>query len=452
MLTINPNDKYHLIGIGGDGMSALARIMLQVGATVVGSDIREDPKNEMLRKAGAEVYVGHRRSNISRDVDYVVTSSAIPDDNVEVMEARRRKIPVQERLTALGSLMEMKQSLAVAGTHGKTTTTTMVSTLLEFGGLDPTFVIGAESAQLGGNAKVGGGDYIVSEVDESDGHFTELHPDISVVTNIGKDHLDTYKDQEEILDGFRQFISQSAETVINIDDRNSRKMLAAANRPFTFAINREADLTAGNISQEGMYTCFDLTFQGVCQGRVELPAPGKHNVYNALAAISLGYKAGLDFSGMIDKLAEFQLPNRRFQVVRNNGLIVVDDYAHLPREIEVTLKAVREGWNPDRVLTVFQPHRFSRTKHINGQFGDSFELADLVVITEIYPASETPIPGVTSQLIQKSVEKKKKDGVYRIRDKDELFRFISKNLRKGDFLIGLGAGDINEFTEKLAER
>ncbi|MFP3953240.1 MAG: UDP-N-acetylmuramate--L-alanine ligase [Candidatus Acetothermia bacterium] len=450
MLTIDPNNKYHLIGIGGDGMSALARIMLQIGATVVGSDIREDPKNELLRQTGADVYIGHRRSNISRDIDYVVTSSAIPEDNVEVQEARRRKIPVEERLTALGSLMEMKRSLAVAGTHGKTTTTTMVSTLLEYGGKDPTFVIGAESEKLGGNAKVGTGEYIVSEVDESDGHFTELYPDISVVTNVGKDHLDTYKDQDEILNGFRKFVRHSHETAVNVDDSNSRLVLSEARDPLTFAIDRDADITAGGVTQEGMFTCFDLFFRGEKQGKVKLPAPGKHNVYNALAAISLGYKAGLDFDVMIRGLAEFQLPNRRFQVLKNNGMIIVDDYAHLPREIEVTLKAVKEGWDPNRLLTVFQPHRFSRTQHINGQFGDSFELADIVVITEIYPASETPIPGVTSQLIQKSVEKKKNDGVYRIRDKDELMAFISDNLRKGDFLIGLGAGDINEFTEKLA--
>ncbi len=450
MLTIEPNNKYHLIGIGGDGMSALARIMLQIGATVVGSDIREDPKNELLRQSGAEVYVGHRRSNISRDIDYVVTSSAIPDDNVEVQEARRRNIPVEERLTALGSLMEMKKSLAVAGTHGKTTTTTMVSTLLEYGGKDPTFVIGAESEKLGGNAKVGTGEYIVSEVDESDGHFTELYPNVSVITNVGKDHLDTYKDQEEILDGFRKFVRHSRETALNIDDKNSRLILSEADDPLTFAIDREADITAGRVAQEGMCTCFDLFFRGDKKGRVELPAPGKHNVYNALAAVSLGYKAGLKFDEMIEGLGEFQLPNRRFQVLKNNGMIIVDDYAHLPREIEVTLKAVKQGWNPNRLLTVFQPHRFSRTKHINGQFGDSFELADIVVITEIYPASETPIPGVTSQLIQKSVEKKKSEGVYRIREKDELLGFISDNLQEGDFLIGLGAGDINEFTEKLA--
>ncbi len=450
MLTIDPKHKYHLIGIGGDGMSGLARIMLQMGAKVVGSDIRESQTSKLLREAGAEVYIGHRKSNLVRDVDYVVVSSAISDDNVEVQEARRRNIPVQKRLTALGSLMEMKKSLAVAGTHGKTTTTTMISTIMEFGGMDPTFIIGAECEQLGGNAKVGSGDYIISEVDESDGHFTELHPDIAVVTNIGKDHLDTYKNQEEILNGFKQFVNRSKETVLNLDDNNSKKVLSYTTEPFTFAIDARADVTAENISQDGIDTCFDVFFRDERQGRVKLPAPGKHNVYNALAALSLGYKVGLQFPEMIDYLSSFQLPNRRFQIVKNNGSIVVDDYAHLPKEIEVTLQAVRDGWNPNRVVAVFQPHRFSRTKHINGQFGDSFKLADVVIITEIYPASESPIPGVTSQLIQKSVEKKKKDGVYRILDKEELFNFMVDNLQKRDFLIGLGAGDINRLIDKLA--
>lgn len=450
MLTIDPKHKYHLIGIGGDGMSGLARIMLQIGAKVVGSDIRESQRSKLLREAGAEVYIGHRKSNLGRDVDYVVVSSAIPDDNVEVQEARRRNIPVQKRLTALGSLMETRKSLAVAGTHGKTTTTTMISTIMEFGEMDPTFIIGAECEQLGGNAKVGSGDYIISEVDESDGYFTKLHPDIAVVTNIGKDHLDTYKNEEEILQGFKRFVSRSKEAVLNLDDKNSRKLLGSTTEPFTFGIDSPADVTAGNISQKGIDTCFDVFFRGERQGGVKLPAPGKHNVYNALAALSLGYKVGLEFPEMIDYLSGFQLPNRRFQIVKNNGSIVVDDYAHLPKEIEVTLQAVRDGWDPNRVVAVFQPHRFSRTKHINGQFGNSFKLADVVIITEIYPASESPIPGVTSQLIQKSVEKKKKDGVHRILDKEELFSFMVDNLEKGDFLIGLGAGDINKIIDKLA--
>lgn len=452
MLQINPDDKYHLVGIGGDGMSGLARVLLQMGADVVGSDIRESRNTELLRNSGAEVYIGHRESNLSRDVDTLVVSSAIPEDNVEVKEAEKRGIPVQERLTAMAGLMEEKKSVAIAGTHGKTTTTTMTSTLFEFGGEDPTFMIGASCDQLGGNAKLGQGEHFISEVDESDGHFTELHPDISVVTNIGKDHLDTYKDQEEILEGFRQFIDQSEETVLCLDDPNSRNVMDHANNPFTFGIESKAELRARNISQSGLWTNFDLEFHGKNMGNVNLPAPGKHNVYNALAALSLGYKAGMDFAKMSEIMEEFQLPKRRFQVLRNNGSIIVDDYAHLPREIEVTLDAVREGWDPNRILAVFQPHRFSRTKHINGQFGDSFQSADMVVITGIYPASETPIPGVTSQLIQKSVEKKKEDNVFRILEREELHKFINEEIEEGDFLIGLGAGDINQFTRKLAEK
>jgi UDP-N-acetylmuramate--alanine ligase len=451
MLTIDPNKKYHLIGIGGDGMSGLARVLLQMGATVVGSDIRESSNTRVLREAGGEVYLGHRSSNIARDVDAVVVSSAITEDNVEVKEAKRRGIPVQERLTALARLMEEKKSVAVAGTHGKTTTTTMASTLFEFGGLDPTYMIGANCEQLGGNAKLGEGDHFISEVDESDGHFTQLSPDLAVITNIGKDHLDTYKDQDEILEGFKKFAQRSEETIICVDDRNSRKLFEVLSSPFTFGIDNRADLTARNISQVGIHTSFDLYFRGNELGRVDLPAPGKHNVYNALASLSLGYKSGMKFTKMMEILERFQLPRRRFQILQNNGSIIVDDYAHLPKEIEVTLNAVKEGWNPNRILAVFQPHRFSRTKHINGQFGDSFKTADMVVITGIYPASETPIPGVTSQLIQKSVEKTKKKGVYRILERDKLYDFVTNTMKEGDFLIGLGAGDINQFTRSLAE-
>jgi UDP-N-acetylmuramate--alanine ligase len=422
-----------------------------MGARVVGSDIRESSNTRVLREAGGEVYIGHRSSNIARDVDAVVVSSAISDDNVEVKEAKRRGIPVQERLTALARLMEEKKSVAVAGTHGKTTTTTMASTLFEFGGLDPTYMIGANCEQLGGNAKLGQGDHFISEVDESDGHFTQLNPDMSVITNIGKDHLDTYKDQDEILEGFKKFARRSEETIICVDDRNSRKLFEVLSSPFTFGIDNRADLTARNISQVGVHTSFDLYFQGDELGRVDLPAPGKHNVYNALASLSLGYKSGMKFPKMMEILERFQLPRRRFQILQNNGSIIVDDYAHLPKEIEVTLNAVKEGWNPNRILAVFQPHRFSRTKHINGQFGNSFKTADMVVITGIYPASETPIPGVTSQLIQKSVEKTKKKGVYRILERDKLYDFVTNTMEEGDFLIGLGAGDINQFTRSLAE-
>lgn len=451
MLTINPDHKYHLVGIGGDGMSGLARVLLQIGATVVGSDIREGRNSKALIRAGAEVYIGHRRSNLARDVDTVVVSSAISENNIEVREAKKRGIPVRERLTALAKLMEEKQSVAIAGTHGKTTTTTMTSTLFEFGGKDPTYMIGADCEQLGGKAKLGKGEHFISEVDESDGHFTELSPDLSVITNIGKDHLDTYKDQEEILEGFTQFAEQSGETIICIDDGNSRKLLDHLKQPFTFGIDGRAHLRAKNISQTGIHTRFDLHFGGKKLGRVDLPAPGKHNVYNALAAISLGYKSGMGFQEMMKILEKFHLPKRRFQILQNNGSIIVDDYAHLPKEIEVTLEAVKNGWNPNRILAVFQPHRFSRTKHINGQFGNSFKFADMVVITGIYPASETPIPGVTSQLIQKSVEKTKKNDVYRILEREELYNFVKDSLEEGDFLVGLGAGDINEFTRTLAE-
>ena len=449
-MQIDPSNKYHLVGICGDGMSALALVLLQNGCQVVGSDIQESDRARQLRDAGAEVYIGHNRSNLSRDTDSVIISSAISDENVEVQEAERLAIPVHKRLTALADLMDQKRAIGIAGTHGKSTTTTMAASLLEFGGYDPTYMIGADCEKLGGNANVGRGDYFLAEVDESDGHFLQVHPEISVITNVGRDHLDTYQNEEEIVQGFVQFARESSYPIISVDDEHSDRLLDSLNRAFTFGINSPADLRAENIIQRGFNTYFDLRFKGSKVGRVELPAPGYHNVSNALAALSVGYKVGMNFQEMIGLLKEVELPQRRFQVLQNNGSVIIDDYAHLPEEIEVTLEAVKRGWDPERVVAVFQPHRFSRLKHINGQFGSSFKFADEVVVTGIYPAFESPIPGITSQLVIKSINKHNQSSVRKIDDLEEVYDFLEKNIKKGDFLVGLGAGDIWKITHKLA--
>jgi len=452
MMDINPSSKYHLIGIGGDGMSALAHVLLQMGADVVGSDIEENEHGQILRAAGAKVHVGHDGDNLDPDTDAVIISSAIPSHNSEIREAKNRGVPVNKRLTALAGLMERQKGIGIAGTHGKSTTTTMTATLLQFGGYDPTYMIGADCKQLGGNSKLGSGDYFVSEVDESDGHFLKLRPEIGLVTNVGRDHLNTYKDEKEIVEVFSKFLARSERGVVCVDGAHSEELLAETARPFTFGIRDKADLKADNITQQGFETSFDVSLRGNFKGRLKLPAPGKHNVYNALGAMSIGHMVGMDFDQMTDILQGFELPNRRFQILRNNGHVIIDDYAHLPEEIEVTLEAIKEGWDPDRVVAVFQPHRFSRTKHINGQFGDSFKFADTVVVTDIYPACERPIPGVTSELIVNSIKKKKSRGVHRILNREKLYSFLVQNVEKGDFVVGLGAGDIWKTTKKLAER
>ncbi|MFW6012776.1 MAG: UDP-N-acetylmuramate--L-alanine ligase [Candidatus Bipolaricaulota bacterium] len=450
-MKIDPSKKFHLIGICGDGMSALARILNEMGSTVVGSDIQHGERVEELRNMGIEVYVGHQRSNLSRDTDLVIVSSAIDGENPEIEEAKELNIPIHQRLTALADLMERKKAIGIAGTHGKSTTTTMAASLLQFANCDPTYMIGAECDKLGGNSRLGQGDHFLAEVDESDGHFLELSPDVSVVTNVGRDHLDTYKNEAEILEGFIEFVKQSNQSIICRDDDHSQQLIDAASDSFTFGIDNPADLEANSIVQRGFETSFDLCFQGHSLGRATLPAPGRHNVYNALAAMAVGYKAGLGFSEMMDLLSEIELPQRRFQVIKNNGSVVIDDYAHLPEEIEVTLEAVKNGWNPDRVVAIFQPHRFSRTKHINGQFGSSFELADLVVVTEIYPAFERPIPGITSQLIFQSIENHNGSRVQRILDRDEVLHFLQRNVKQGDFLVGLGAGDVWKLTHQFSK-
>lgn len=447
---IEPSNKYHLIGICGDGMSALAAVLLEMGAEVVGSDIQENERCSDLRKAGAEVYIGHQRSNLSRDTDAVIMSSAIPDDNPELLQAQDQNTPIHKRLTALADLMNQKEGIGVAGTHGKSTTTTMAATLLELGGYDPTYMIGAECDKLGGNSKLGGGKHFIAEVDESDGYFLQVEPAVGVVTNVGNDHLDTYKNIEEIIDGFKKFIDRTEKPIICADSDYSKELLGCTSDPFTFGIDSKARLKATNIEQRRFETHFDLLFEGKKISSLKLPAPGKHNAYNLLAAMSICHKVGMEFEEMTKLTEELQLPKRRFQILENNGSVIIDDYAHLPKEIEVTLKAIKEGWDPKRVVAVFQPHRFSRTKHINGQFGDSFRLADQVIVTGIYPASEQPIPGITSQLILSSVKKQKSVESHHILDKEEIYRFLNRELQPGDFLVGLGAGDIWKTTHKLA--
>lgn len=449
---IDVSNKYHLIGIGGDGMSGLARVLLSMGAEVVGSDIRNNEHVQNLRAAGAKVYdQGHKRSNITRDINAVIVSSAISDDNQEIQEARRLGIPIHKRLAALADLMETKTGIGVAGTHGKSTTTTMAALLLQSAGLDPTYVIGADCDQLGGNAHIGKEDYFLAEVDESDGHFLQVDPDISVVTNIERDHLDNYEGQREIIEGFKEFISDSQETLICIDDANARNLLDYASSTFTFGLRPEADLSANNIELQGFHTSFDVYLGNECIGRVRLPAPGIHNIYNSLGAMAIGHQLGLESAELLEGVQSVALPQRRFQVLRNNGAMVVDDYAHLPREIEVTLEAISNGWNSNRLIALFQPHRFSRTKHINGQFGPAFALADEVIVTQIYEAFETPIPGVTSQVVSESIRKNTDADVHRILNDEKVYDYLKGEIDDGDFLVGLGAGDVWKITQRFAE-
>jgi UDP-N-acetylmuramate--alanine ligase len=370
--------------------------------------------------------------------------------NVEVQAAQQRKVPVVRRLHALASLLQGYSSIGIAGTHGKTTTTAMVATILSEVGEDPSYLIGAHCAGLGGNARLGRGEFFVTEVDESDGLFLALHPTIGVLNNIGRDHLNTYRDLSAIVASFTQYIRQSDQAVLAIDDKNVCELAKHVSSALTVGLDRRAELRATQIRHHHFHSLFDLVYRGKRIGSVFLPAPGDHNVRNALCAIGAAFLAGVPLADAASALASFRLPHRRFQLLEENGVTVVDDYAHLPAEIEVTLQAIRAGWKKRRIVAVFQPHRYSRTLAIGSEFGGAFRLADTVIVTPIYPAYEPPIPGVSSQSIVSAIARSAGVQPYLIHDKEEVVSFLKGYIEPGDFIISFGAGDIWTVTEELS--
>ena len=444
------NGRYHFVGIGGSGMSALAAIMLAGGATVSGSDLRDTAEADALRKAGARVTVGHDEANISDGLDGVIVSSAVANDNIEVLSAVKRQVPVVRRLHALGRMWQAGRSLGVTGTHGKTTTSAMLATILRQAGEDPSFVIGARCPHLGGNAYLGRGDLFVAEVDESDGVLVDLSADIAVVTNIGCDHLSTYGSIDGIVQGFSGFLEQCGLAVLNVDDDRVANLSERFPKHISAGIDADADVRAANIVQQEFDTWFDLTIFGKPCGRVQLRAPGVHNVRNALCAAGGAVAAGLDARQIVEGLETFRRPRRRFQLLEQNGIIVVDDYAHLPEEVSATLDAVRGGWPTRRVVAVFQPHRYSRTAWMGDAIGSAFQRADVVVVAPIYAAGEDPIPGVTTQCVADAIRRETHAETYTMGSADEIVPFLETTIRRGDFLISFGAGDISRVTEQLS--
>lgn len=447
---ISAGKRYHFVGIGGAGMSGLAAVMLAGGVKVSGSDLRENEEILRLRQAGAYIHLGHDPHLLDEEVDRVIVSSAIGEENVEVQVARQREVPVMRRLHALASLLKDYRSIGVAGTHGKTTTTAMVSTILSEVGKDPSYLVGAHCPGLGGNARLGRGEFFVTEVDESDGLFLSLHPTIGVLNNIGRDHLNTYRTLSAITESFSQYIRQSEGAVLAIDDENVRKLAKHVSGALTVGLDRGAELRATGIVHYHFHTRFELVYRGRRIGPVFLPAPGDHNVRNALCAIGAAFLAGVDLTNAAEALAGFCLPRRRFQLLEENGVTVVDDYAHLPEEIEATLQAIRDGWDDRRIVAIFQPHRYSRTQVIGTEFGSAFRLADTAVVTSIYPACERPIPGVSSRAIVEAIARSTKADLYFIRSKEEVVSFLKGYIESGDFIISFGAGDIWTVTEELS--
>jgi UDP-N-acetylmuramate--alanine ligase len=450
MNVIGDRKRYHFVGIGGSGMSGLAAVMLAGGANVSGSDLYENEEIRRLRSAGARIHVGHDARLLDGGLDGVIVSSAIDDENVEVRAAREREVPVVKRLHALASLLTDYRSIGIAGTHGKTTTTAMVTSILVEMGRDPSYLVGAHCPGLGGNSHLGGGELFITEVDESDRLFLSLHPSISVLTNVGRDHLNTYRTLAAIKESFAQYLCQSEKVVLAIDDPHVREIAAHLPDPLTVGTSPDAELRAAAIEHDRFQTRFDLFHGQERVGPVFLPTPGDHNVQNALCAIGAAYLAAVDLPDAALALAHFRLPERRFQLLEENGVTVVDDYAHLPEQIQANLKAIRDGWEKRRIVAIFQPHRYTRTQAIGPEFGAAFREADTVVVTSIYPACERPIPGVSSRAIVEAIASSTEADLHFIERKEEVVSFLEGYVEPGDFIISFGAGDIWTVTEELS--
>lgn len=446
-------NRIHFIGIGGTGMSGIAKILMNLGYEVSGSDLKESEAVHRLKDTGAKVHIGHRASNVS-GADLVVFSSAIPSTNPEYIKAMESKIPIVHRADMLSLLMAPKKGIAISGAHGKTTTTSMISLLLEKNGFDPTVIIGGELNDIGGNATLGKGDYLVAEADESDGSFLKLKPYVAVVTNIENDHMDYYKNMENMRNAFTRFVNNIKNggfAILCTDNDNVRQIVKNIDKEYyTYGINYQADYMAKNIVVNGMKTSFDIYFKGENLGSMELNVPGMHNIYNATAAVAVGDRLGIEFKDMAEVLMTFRGVQRRFQILADvNNIKVIDDYGHHPTEIKATLKAARLC-KPRKIYAIFQPHRYTRTKLLVEEFGRAFEDADEVIVTKIYSAGESPIPGVSSQLICDAIRRNGKSFTY-IENKEDIPEFIVKKLEPGDFAITIGAGDICNIAFSIAD-
>ena len=442
----------HFVGIGGIGMSGIAEVLINLGYHVSGSDKAQSETTARLQKLGAIVAVGHAAQNIG-NADVVVTSTAVKIDNPEVSEAHERNIPVIPRAEMLAELLKMKFSVAVSGSHGKTTTTSMVSTMLAKGGLDPTMVIGGKLASIGSNARLGDGDIIVAEADESDGSFLKLLPTIAVITNIDREHLDFYPGITEIKDAFLKFaniVPFYGCTVLCNDNEHVREIAPLIKRKMiTYGIEHSADYSARNIKYLASKTEYSLLYKGDLLGQIDLFVPGLFNVYNSMAAVAVGRELDLDFATIQDGLKSFVGVVRRLEMKGTVGdITVVDDYGHHPTEVKATLAAARQVWK-GRLIVVFQPHRFTRTKALFEEFTQAFGDADILIINDIYPASEEPIAGVNSQVLGEAIRKAGHRNVEYIAQAEDTIEFLLKTLKPKDTVITLGAGSIYKIGEAL---
>lgn len=442
----------HFVGIGGSGMSAIASVLLGRGFEVSGSDLSDNRTTRNLARGGAVIYGDHAAENIA-GADLIVVSTAIRKDNPEYVAARERHLPTWHRSDVLAAIMRHTKSIAVSGTHGKTTTTTMMGLALFDCGLDPTVLVGAEVNAFGGNALTGEGDWTVAEADESDGSFLRMNPDRIIITNIEAEHLDYYRDLEHVVETFGTFLSHlqpGGKAIACLDSPPIAELLQRTGAPaLTYSLNNEAaDVVAKNIERMtgGAMSSFDVVFKGKKLGRVQLQIPGLHNVSNALAVIATGLDIGCPFEQLASALSRCEGARRRFEFKGDAaGVRVVDDYAHHPTEVRATLDAARSCGalrNGGRLFAIFQPHRYTRTARLATEFGSAFGAADVTVVTRVYSAGENVIDGVSGENIVESCLAKGQPNVRYIAAEDELLDFLDSELHEGDMLLTLGAGDV----------
>jgi len=447
----------HFVGIGGIGMSGIAELLLNLGYQVSGSDLKEADITRRLAELGAVVKIGHHADHI-RGADVVVLSSAIAEDNPEAQAARvLGKVPVIRRAEMLAELMRLKYSVLVAGAHGKTTTTSMVATVLARGGLDPTVVIGGKLNAWGTNAKLGRGDFMVAEADESDGTFLLLPPTIAVVTNIDLEHLDFYRDLNHIQQTFQQFINKIpfyGQAVLCLEDEHIQSMLPQIGKRFvTYGFSSQADFQARNIEMRGLSTSYRAFFKGEELGDVEIPIPGRHNVLNSLAAVAVAQELEVDWASIQAGLADMTGVQRRFQIKGEaRGILVLDDYAHHPTEIRNVLETLAGCYPDRRKVVAFQPHRYSRTEALMDQFSRCFYQSDVLLVSEIYAASERPIAGVTGRGLADQIALHGHHDLHFCATLDDMLKSLQDMVTPGDVVITLGAGNIWQVGEWLLEK
>lgn len=450
--------KIHFVGIGGSGMSGIAEVLFNMGFIISGSDLSESGVVKRLRAIGVKVFLGHRRENVA-GIETLVYSSAVKKDNVEVSEALNRGIPVIPRAEMLAELMRLKFAVAVAGTHGKTSTTSMISAILDRAGKDPTYVVGGKLKTGESGAKLGKSDYLVAEADESDGSFLKLFPTLAVITNIEDDHLDYYKNMANLLAAFTKFgnmVPFYGSVILNYDCENARTLLPGINKRVV-CCSMSADTTdnihirAENVKTSAFESHFDVHTHNGVNFSVKLSVGGLHNVSNALAAIAVSLEIGIDPENIIAGLANFSLPERRFQVLFfNENYVVLDDYAHHPTEIEATLQTLKSG-NFKRIIAVFQPHRYTRLEILMDKFSSCFAAADKLIIAKLYAANQAEIKSINSRVLSEKIKDRGLAEVMYIENFTEIVKYLKKDIKKGDAVVFLTAGNLTQTAHEFAE-